>query len=135
MSRITEKIKEVEEFLEELEEVAVDNFEKYLKNIQKRLACERAFEKIVEATNDLAMVMIKEKRFPLPSEDIKAFDVLTDKKIIPTELGKKLKDAKGMRNFIIHQYGKINDELVFEAVSENIVKDVEDFIKYIKKNI
>ena len=133
MSVIDDKIKEVEKYLSDLEKVVPENIEIYLKNLEKRLACERAFEKIIESVNDLAILAIKEKRFQMPSEDIKAFEVLSDKKIISKELADNLKEAKGMRNFLAHQYGNIDDEIVFEAVQKEVFNDVNEFISQIGK--
>ena len=133
MSLIDDKIKEVEKYLSELEKVIPENIDIYSKNLEKRLACERAFEKIIESVNDLAILIIKEKRFQLPNEDIKAFEVLSDKKIISEGLANNLKKAKGMRNFLAHQYGNVDDELVFEAIQKEIFDDINDFIDQIEK--
>jgi uncharacterized protein YutE (UPF0331/DUF86 family) len=128
MGRIEDKILEVENYLSDLERILPDTFEDYLQNLEKRLACERTFEKIIESVNDLAILLIKEKRFELPDEDIKAFEILADKKIISQQLAEKLKQAKGMRNFLAHQYNKIDDELVFESLQSSIREDVEEFL-------
>jgi uncharacterized protein YutE (UPF0331/DUF86 family) len=128
MGRIEDKKEEILNFLDELEEVTPLNFEEYENNITKRLASERVFEKIIEAVNDLAILIIKEERLQLPSEDIKAFDILSDNKIISEELSDKLKQAKGMRNLLAHQYGKVDDEIIFEAIKNEIKNDVEKFL-------
>ena len=132
MSRIEDKLEEVENYLSELEEVIPNSFEEYEESIEKRLACERAFEKIVESVNDLAILFIKEKRLQLPEEDVKAFDVLADKKIISREISEKLKQAKGMRNFLAHQYGRVDNELIFEAINGPIFEDVKEFLNKLK---
>jgi uncharacterized protein YutE (UPF0331/DUF86 family) len=129
MGRIEDKTDEVRQYLSELEEIVPNSFDEYLASFEKRLACERAFEKIIESVNDLAILFIKEKKFQLPSEDVKAFEVLAEKKVISKELAEKLKQAKGMRNFLAHQYGRVNDELIFEAVSGQISEDVELFLE------
>jgi uncharacterized protein YutE (UPF0331/DUF86 family) len=129
MGRIEDKIEEVKQYLNDLETVIPPSFEEYLGSIEKRLACERAFEKIIESVNDLAILVIKEKRFELPDEDVKAFDILVEKKIISLELSEKLRQAKGMRNFLAHQYGKVNDEIIFEALDGPILEDVELFLR------
>ena len=113
MSITQDKIKEVEKYLSELKEIIPENIDCYLENLEKRLACERAFEKIIQSVNDLAILIIKEKRFKMPDESTKAFDILYDKKIISEELANNLKKAMGMRNFLAHQYGEINDKIVF----------------------
>ena len=61
--------------------------------------------------------------------------LLKEKGIINNILSKNLQAAKGMRNIIAHEYGKIDDEIVFEAVTEELGKDVKEFIKCIEKRL
>jgi len=49
-------------------------------------------------------------------------------KIISAELAQKLKDAKGMRNIISHQYGTINDEIIFEAITKLVTFSLLELI-------
>jgi len=51
--------------------------------------------------------------------------------VISERLTEKLKDAKGMRNIIAHEYGSIDDEIVFESITNQLINDVEEFIKEI----
>ena len=37
-----------------------------------------------------------------------------------------------MRNIIAHQYGKIDDEIIFDSIKEEIAKDAGLFIEAIK---
>jgi len=53
------------------------------------------------------------------------------KEIVPLAL--KLRKAKGMRNIIVHEYGDLDDKLVFQAVSSKVQSDTEEFLKEIKK--
>jgi hypothetical protein len=69
-------------------------------------------------------LVIKKNKYRIPKEDTEAFSVLNINSIIPRELAEKLKEAKGMRNFITHQYGKVNDELVFNSISGEIKKSL-----------
>ena len=128
MTRSLDKKKEIERFLEELEIIFPKDFEIYSKNLEKRLASERTLEKIIEAINDLAIIILKEKRLIIPSEDTRVFDILAEKNIITFQLSEKLKRAKGMRNFLVHQYGKIDDEVIFNAIEKQIFKDVREFL-------
>ena len=133
MNRIKDKIGEIEEYLEELENIIPKDIEEYQKNIEKKAACERYFEKIVEAVIDLAQLVIKFKKFSYPEEDTQAFEILLKNKIIQKELCEKLKNAKGMRNILAHEYGQVDDELVFEAITQEIMIDSEEFIESVKK--
>ncbi len=133
MTRINEKKEEIEKYLGELEKFIPGNLEEYKNNLEKRRICERYFEIIVEALVDLAYLIINENKFKSPENDEQAFDILKDNKIISDELAEKLKDAKGMRNIIAHEYGKVDDELVFEAVANELINDAEEFIKFSRK--
>jgi uncharacterized protein YutE (UPF0331/DUF86 family) len=132
MSRINDKINELEEYLQEFSEILPENFEEYKNSFEKRAACERYFEKIIEAVIDLSFIFIKENNLNSPEDEEGVFRVLFNEEVISERLSEKLKDAKGMRNFIIHQYEKIDDEIVFEAIKEELIKDIEEFIKQIK---
>ena len=74
---------------------------------------------------------IKQKKFEIPEDDIDAFRILLDHKIIQEALYQKLKDAKGMRNILAHQYGEINDAIVFGSITEELEKDVKEFLEKI----
>jgi uncharacterized protein YutE (UPF0331/DUF86 family) len=131
--RINNKIIEIEKYLEELESVLPRSFEEYSFDWKIRDICERRFEKIIEAIEDLAFLVVSYKELKYPEYEKEIFDILHENKIISEILAKKLKGAKGMRNFIVHQYGKIDNELVFEAVTEQLVKDVSEFLNEIDK--
>jgi len=131
--RIEDKIKDIKTYLEQLSKIKPNTFKEYEKDFKTKAACERYFEKIAEAVVDLAILMIKEKGLPTPEEDYEAFETLEKEKIIDSKLAKKLKDMKGMRNIIAHQYGDVDDELMYTAVSKEIEDDVKVFLSIINK--
>ena len=132
MKRINDKIEEIGEFLEHLNQIAPASFEEYKDNIEKKAACERYAEKIIEALTDLSFLAIKFKKLKLPQDDIDAFNILSENKIIDDNLSVKLKNAEGMRNILAHQYGKVDDEIVFDSIKEELEKDALDLIKSVK---
>ena len=135
MTRIHEKLKEIEDFLEQLSNIAPESFEAYKANLEKKAACERYFEKIAEALTDVAFLTIKLKKLRIPQDDNDAFNVLEENKIIDAHLSKNMQEAKGMRNILAHEYGKVNDNLVFHSIKEEIEKDTKKFMEEIKKAI
>ncbi len=130
--RIDDKIEEIEEFLQQLSEVIPISLEDYKSDFRTKAICERYFEKIIEAVVDLAFLFIKNHNYDIPEGDKEAIQLLADKGIIDLKLSDRLQKAKSMRNIIAHEYGKIDDEQVFEAVSEEIDKDVKEFVERIK---
>src|SRR3989344_6338423 len=105
--RIKDKINEIEEYLEKLEEALPSDLEEYAQQHIRKAACERYAETIIEAVVDLAFLFIKEKNLGIPESDLSAFQLLSDKKIIDKDLSNNLQNAKRMRNILAHEYGDI----------------------------
>ena len=132
MGRIEDKVNEICSYLENLAEIKPSSLEEYKQDFKIKLMCERCAEVIVESLVDLAFLFIKKINLNIPQDDRKVFDVLKEANIISGELAERLKDAKGMRNILAHEYGKVNDEIVFEAVSFELEKDVKEFLSAIE---
>ena len=103
--------------------------------MKTKAACERYFEKIIEAVVDLAWLVIKENGYRIPEEEKEVFDILCQEQMIAEDLKSKLKDAKGMRNILAHQYGVVDDELVFHSITEELIRDVDLFLEDINRNL
>ena len=132
-AKIKDKIEEIEELSFELWEITPNDFDEYLRDYKIKAACERYFEKIIGAVVDLAFLIIKENRFKIPEEDKQAFDILAEESVISVKLAEKFKDAKGMRNIIAHNYGELDDEIVFDSITQEIQRDVDEFINSLNK--
>lgn len=129
--RIIDKVKEIEQYLDELLEIVPGRLAVYSADFKTKAACERYAERIIEAVVDLAYLVIKAKNLSLPESDLQAFDILSG--LISPELAQRLQDAKRMRNIIAHEYGEINDEIVFYSLKEELDSDVRAFIRFVKK--
>ena len=116
-----------------MKDIIPNSLKEYESNIEKKAPCERDFEKILEAVTDLAFLVIKDKKFKIPEDDVDAFNILLKNEIIDINLATKLKKAKGMKNIISHQYGNVDNEIIFESITKDLKRDVNEFIKNIKK--
>lgn len=83
----------------------------------------------------MGKLSIKE-RIELKKENLEpdepVFNVLSESKLIKKDLAKNLCNAKSMRNFIVHQYGGISDDMVFFAIKNELIPDAEEFLEVIK---
>jgi len=132
MKRINDKVDELKQFLDELKSIIPSSYNEYSENLEKKAACERYFEKIVESIISISNLICKRERFEI--EDIsKSLSILAENKIINNHLLQKLKNAKGMRNIIAHKYGEVDDLIVFESVTKELINDSKEFIKQIKE--
>jgi uncharacterized protein YutE (UPF0331/DUF86 family) len=132
--RIEDKIEEIEEYLSNLIRYRPCDLDSYVHNEEKKAACERFVEKIVEAVVDLAYLDIKDKKFRVPETDLAAFDISKENYIISEVLAESLKDAIKMRNVLIHQYGEVDDCIMFDVINDKIESDVNEFISNVKEN-
>ena len=132
MNRRGDKIIEIEKYSKELESFMPSDFNEYVGNIEKKAACERYFEKIIEAVIDLAFIIIKDNEFKSPEFDREAFEILAEKKFISEELSSSLGNAKSMRNWLAHQYGKIDDRKVFDSIKNELFSDIKKFLEAIR---
>lgn len=131
-NRRGDKIVEIEKYVESLKKSLPKSFYKYLSDEKSRMACERYFEKIVEAVVDLAFLVIKENDLKNPDYAREAFEILEEGNFISKELSLNLGNAKGMRNWLAHRYDKIDDRMVFDVIKNKLFKDVEEFLEVIK---
>ena len=131
--RIDDKINEIKNYLKQLISIKPESLDKYVADFKTKAACERYFEKIAEAVSDLAVLVIKEKWLRVPDEDNEYFEALKNESFISSNLAKKLKEMKGMRNIIAHQYGSIDDELVYTAINDELNDDIKKFIEIVNK--
>ncbi len=127
--RVLSKIDEIDSYLEELEKIKPSSFEEYGKSIEKKRACERLLQISVESVIDILNLIVSGLKLGLPSDEKEVIEKLKNKKVISKELRKILIDMKGFKNILVHKYGTVDDELVFENLSENL----EDFDKFKKE--
>ena len=128
MNRRGDKVIEIEDYLEKLEFIMPNSFDEYIKDFVKKAACERYFEKIVEAVIDLVFLVVKERGLKSPSSDRDALEILSENNIISPVLSGKLGDAKSMRNIIVHEYGYIDDRKVFDAMKNELFGDAKELL-------
>ncbi|MDK2917592.1 MAG: hypothetical protein PWQ37_325 [Candidatus Petromonas sp.] len=105
-----------------------DNLRDYTKQDSIVLNIQRA----VEATIDIAMYIVSDRKLGIPQNSRDAFEVLNDNGIIDDAMLEKLKKMIGFRNIAVHNYQKINLDIL-QKVIENHLEDFQEFIFIINK--
>ncbi len=132
--RSEEKIREVEQFLDELKCIIPRNLKEYT-YFKTKAMCERYVEKIIESLVDLGRLIIKEYSLRRAEDGGDVFCILAEANIISVALAHRLKNAKGMRNMIAHQYGNVDDAEVFKSITQELPRDAKAFIAVIKRHV
>jgi uncharacterized protein YutE (UPF0331/DUF86 family) len=124
--RILAKLDELDSYLRELAEISPKSLEEYKTSIEKRRACERLLHIAVECVIDTCGIMVTNMRLGLPDSEEDLFRKLEEGKVISSDLAGKLRLMRGFRNIIVHRYGSVDDELVFEVLR----KRPADFVDF-----
>lgn len=125
------KIEIIERCLSRVREVYdqdPDNLKDYTKQDSIVLNIQRA----VEATIDIAMYIVSTKKLGIPKNSRDVFEVLAHNNIIDDKLLDKLKNMIGLRNIAVHNYQKLNLE-VLQKVIENNLEDFKEFVYLVNK--
>lgn len=93
-----------------------ENLEDYTKQDSIVLNIQRA----CEASIDLAMHIVAEKKLGLPQASRDAFDMLQTEGIIDGAIAKQLKAMVGFRNIAVHDYQTINLEILKQIVENHL---------------
>lgn len=124
--RILSKIDELDSYLEEIDSIKPSSLEEYGSSIEKKRSCERLLQISIETVIDICNILVSNLKLGLPSDEEDIFLRLEKKKVITNDMAGILSDMKGFRNILVHRYGTIDDELVFEMLANKL----EDFDRF-----
>ena len=132
LSVIENKISSVKKYLGIAERYKTYSREEIENNVDINGAVERYLYLAAQATIDLAEAVIAYKNFRKPSTMAESFCILEENAIISKDLAKKMIGMTGFRNAVAHDYDKINYDLVYKIIHQDI-KDIENFIDIVSK--
>lgn len=87
----------------------------------------------IEAAVDMAAMLVHDMGLDV-SDDYKNIDVLVQKLEVNPNIAHNLKNLNGMRNAIVHHYGKVNMDLILENIEE-IKEMLSEFIDIIEDKL
>lgn len=126
---IYNKIDIIERCIKRINEEYEDN-PKNLDNYTKQDSIILNIQRACEACIDLAMHIVSEKKLGIPQNSRDAFEVLNNKGIIDTELMQNLKAMIGFRNIAVHNYQKVNLNIIQEIIEKHL-SDLKEFTRII----
>jgi uncharacterized protein YutE (UPF0331/DUF86 family) len=126
---ILNKISIIERCMKRIHEEYANDPE-HLKNFTKQDSIILNLQRACEASIDIAMHIVAEKKLGLPQTSRDAFTLLETEGIIPSSLSKKMQAMVGFRNIAVHGYQEIN-LLILQKIIENHLVDFMQFTKTI----
>ncbi len=128
-SVILNKIETVRKCISRIEEKCPDTVEELKNNYDLQDIISVNLERAIQASVDIASHIIVDKEEDVPSTMGESFLILKKTNIISEDLAEKLKKAIGFRNISVHEYKKIDWEIVFSIITEHMI----NFKDYVKK--
>ncbi|AWI03694.1 type VII toxin-antitoxin system HepT family RNase toxin [Clostridium drakei] len=124
---ILNKISVIERCIKRINEEYENNFEN-LKNYTKQDSIILNIQRACEASIDLAMHIVSEKKLGIPQNSRDAFEVLYSNNIIDEKLMKNLKAMVGFRNIAVHDYQAVNLEIVKQIIEKHLL-ELKEFVQ------
>ena len=128
---ICKKLSVLVSYYNELKQLASNlSLETYKDNIMIKRAVEREIQLIVESATDINNMIVK-KLNKGPSRDYyNSFIDLAENDIISMDFALKIAPSTGLRNILVHEYQKIDDEVVYNSIN-NVLKYYLEYIDII----
>ena len=118
--RLLAKLDELDGYLVELRSIATERFEEYLSVEKKRAYEQLVLQVSVEAVIDACALLVAGLRLGLPGDEDDLFEKLVGRGVISNAMVDSLRRMKGLRNLLVHEYGRINDQIVFETIRQRL---------------
>ena len=101
-----------------------------LKDFTKQDSIILNIQRACEASIDLAMHIVSERKLGIPKASREGFKLLHEAGLIDTDLAKTLMNMIGFRNIAVHDYQALELDIL-EAILEKHIDDFKDFTKVI----
>jgi uncharacterized protein YutE (UPF0331/DUF86 family) len=126
--RILAKIDELDGYIRDLQTIAPQDLTAY-KQIEKKRACERLLQIAVECVIDICNLLVSGLRLGLPAEEDDLFEKLAQAGFLSAHMKDTARRMKGFRNILVHEYGVVNDAIVYQSVTT----ELGDFAEFKKE--
>lgn len=120
--RVLAKLDELQGYLGELRSIRPSSFEQF-RLVEKRRASERLLQISIETIIDVCHLLVSGLRLGLPAEEDDLFAKLGEAGILSSEIIRTLRRMRGFRNILVHEYGRIDVQIVYEMATTRL----EDF--------
>jgi len=127
---IKTKLKIIEENIELVKENLPNNVTEFRTLGLVKDGIYKRIETSIQEVMSICSLINSDLRLGIPSNRDDIIILLIENNILSRDIGEKVKEMKGFRNFLLHRYGKIDDEVAFKDIKKGL-SDFELFKKEI----
>jgi len=130
--KILEKLESFREYMKYLRQLRqeVKNEKIFLADFHLFGNTERYLQLSIQAIIDISHLIIIDLGLKRPQDNYEAISILFERRIISENSAKNLTKMVGLRNILVHEYGKIDRKLIYKILKERI-EELENFKKQI----
>ena len=136
---VINKMADTQKYLEELMPILRHDSREIIDDNLKLRSVERLFQLIVDTTIDINTYIITESDVSVPDDYQSTFMVMGEHNILPMDFAQAIAPSVGLRNLIVHKYGKVDIKRMIDDVKNNIgqykdyLRHISEFAKKIKQ--
>lgn len=128
------RLGKLNEYISFLNNIGKYSKEEYAKDPFVYGSTERFLHLAIECVLDISNHVISDMRFRKPDNNRDVFEVLFENKIIDKNIKNNLCNMAGFRNILVHDYIKLDREIVYDIIINNLV-DIKEFIIIVSEYI
>ncbi|MDD5451289.1 MAG: DUF86 domain-containing protein [Desulfovibrionales bacterium] len=117
---VINKIQSIQRCIERAREEYMKNPEGFDEDYSRQDAAVLNILRACEQALDLANHIIKAHKMGIPTSSAESFDLLRKKSVIDSALTEKLKKMVHFRNVVIHQYQRMDIEIVKSVIKSDL---------------
>ena len=130
IATLRHKLSRMVEDLSRLKPLAGLSVDDWRADIMRRDAIERRLQTCIEAALGVNAHLLVSLGNPAPANGYQSFLDLADRtRIIPRDLAAKLAPSAGLRNRLVHQYDKLDDDLLLQGLRDAVAR----YPEYVEK--
>ncbi|HEX5989507.1 MAG TPA: DUF86 domain-containing protein [Solirubrobacterales bacterium] len=130
--KVSDRLARLSELLNELSEIEKDGFDSYKATFRSRLAAAHALQLAIQVCLDIGAHLIVEEGWKVP-DDYRGVFASLKAGGLESELADRLSEAAGMRNVLVHDYLKVDDQVVWEALGR--LDDLRQFAAFVENQL
>ncbi len=111
----------LETYLEQLGPYREIDLATYQHDWKTQRVIERTLHLTIEACMDVADHIVADRRLRVPETGAESFEILAEAELLPPELGHALARMVGFRNVLVHDYAKLDAEIVLRVLQHDLV--------------
>ncbi|MEK7067060.1 MAG: HepT-like ribonuclease domain-containing protein [Patescibacteria group bacterium] len=125
---VKSKMADMQGYLQELHPILERASREIIEDNLKLHTVERLFQVIVDTAIDINIHIIMESDFTVPDDYQSTFITLGEHKILSMDFAVKIAPSVGLRNLVVHKYGRVD----IKRMVEDIRNEIGDYIDYLK---